>query len=143
MARRKDQAQFNMRLDKPLLKQLQNAAKDQDRSVNSEMVHRLEQSFTRDSIQDRLTENTDRLSALLNLALEWLTLAAKAPDKEDVYQDVYRQTAARILETARLRLMGQEQAKGAPGARARTILGQEPELPMARPGPHKSERGRQ
>ena len=141
MGRRKDQAQFNMRLDKPLLKQLQNAAKDQDRSVNSEMVHRLEQSFTRDSLQDRLAENTDRLSALLNMAQAWLTLAAKAPDKEDVYQNVYRETAARILETARL--MAQEQAKGAPGARARTILGQEPELPMARPGPHKSERGTQ
>jgi hypothetical protein len=136
MGRRKDQAQFNMRLDKPLLKQLQNAAKDQDRSVNSEMVHRLEQSFTQDSIQDRLTENTDRLSALLNMAQQWLTLAAKAPDK----QDIYRQTAARMLESARL--MGQEQAKGAPGARARTILGQEPELPMARPGPHKSEERR-
>jgi hypothetical protein len=137
MGRRKDQAQFNMRLDKPLLKQLQNAAKDQDRSVNSEMVHRLEQSFTRDSIQDRLTENTDRLSALLNMAQAWLTLAPKAPDKEDVY----RETAARMLETARL--MGQEQAEGRPGARARPILGQEPELPMARPGPHKLEKGRQ
>jgi hypothetical protein len=45
MGRRKDQAQFNMRLSKPLLKRLQNAAKDQDRSLNSEMVHRLEHSF--------------------------------------------------------------------------------------------------
>jgi Arc-like DNA binding domain len=58
MGRRKDQAQFNMRLDRPLLKRLQNAAKDQDRSLNSEMVHRLEQSFV---------PSEDRIPGLRNL----------------------------------------------------------------------------
>jgi hypothetical protein len=56
MGRRKDQAQFNMRLSRPLLKQLQSAAKDQDRSLNSEMVHRLEQSFESGGQLTRLTE---------------------------------------------------------------------------------------
>jgi hypothetical protein len=78
MGRRKDQAQFNMRLDRQLLKRLQIAAKDQDRSVNSEMVHRLEQSFAQTVGQDQLaalTENVTKLSDLHEMARAWLDLA--------------------------------------------------------------------
>jgi hypothetical protein len=45
MGRRKDEAQFNMRLGRPLLRRLQSAAKAEHRSVNSEILHRLESTF--------------------------------------------------------------------------------------------------
>jgi Arc-like DNA binding domain len=46
MARRKtDMVQFKVRLREDLRKRLEIAAKNQDRSLNSEMVHRLEHSF--------------------------------------------------------------------------------------------------
>jgi hypothetical protein len=66
MGQRKDQAQFNMRLDRALLKQLQAAAKKEDRSVNSEMVHRLEESFSlRGKIEAELSFMSARIGQLI------------------------------------------------------------------------------
>jgi hypothetical protein len=55
-----------MRLDRALLKQLQAAAKKEDRSVNSEMVHRLEESFSlRGKIEAELSFMSARIGQLI------------------------------------------------------------------------------
>jgi hypothetical protein len=112
MGRRKDQAQFNMRLSKSLLKRLQIAAKDQDRSVNSEMVHRLEQSF-----QASATQLNAMAQAFLDLAAN--KVASEKLASETPYSQVPPPPSEVILE-ARLR------------ATRGTLPDDEPELPMPR-----------
>jgi hypothetical protein len=64
-----DIVQFKLRLREELRKRLEAAATAKDTSLNSEMVHRLEQSFVRDTTRDRLdaiNSIQDRLDALIN-----------------------------------------------------------------------------
>jgi len=115
MGRRKDQAQFNMRLSKSLLKRLQIAAKDQDRSVNSEMVHRLEQSF-----QASATHLNAMAQAFLDLAVN--KVASEKLASETPYSLVPPPPSEVILEA---RLRAAAMARG-------TLPDDEPELPMPR-----------
>ena len=80
MGRRKDQAQFNMRLDRTLLKRLQVAAKNQDRSLNSEMVHRLEQSFA----QGTVAQLNATARAFLDLAAQQLISEKRPAEASEV-----------------------------------------------------------
>jgi hypothetical protein len=98
MGRRKDQAQFNMRLSRPLLKQLQNAAKDQDRSLNSEMVHRLEHSF---ESGDQLTRLTEMVSQLLKMSQGWAALYSSERSLREGIAP--RRTVAEIMSDLALR----------------------------------------
>jgi hypothetical protein len=117
MGRRRDQAQFNMRLGRPLLKRLQNAARDQDRSVNSEMVYRLEQSFAQAT--SHVTDDARR-RALLEMADAWLALAANRLQSDDLLTGdlASRDPQARSL-------FGSPRTRNIPG-------NEEPELPIPR-----------
>jgi hypothetical protein len=133
MGRRKDDAQFNMRLGKPLLKRLQNAAKDQNRSVNSEMVRRVEQSFS----QSGADQINSAAQQFLDLAIEKL-MSSDDPDSELRW---FRpgEEAAEVLSQELYRKAGREYLAGriAEGDRLRLMAlalcpHQEPELPMTK-----------
>ena len=65
MAKRKktDIVQFKLRIREGLRGRLESAAKNQERSLNSEIVARLEESFRRSELAS-LTENVRELSSL-------------------------------------------------------------------------------
>jgi hypothetical protein len=134
-----------LRLRESLRKQLQDAARVKDVSLNSEIVERLEESFTRASIQDEfdkyrvsiqseLRKLSDRLGGeirrrdplLMQMAEQWLNLAAQQADKE------------KAASMSRLLRMAMEQSSQTrPDQEPELPMPQEPELPMPRP------RGRQ
>jgi hypothetical protein len=80
MAKRKktDIVQLKVRLREALRGQLESAAKNQERSLNSEIVARLEESFRRAELAS-LAENINRLSALHEQARTWLAPASGKP----------------------------------------------------------------
>jgi len=96
MARRKEDAQFNLRLSRPLLKQLQTAANTNRRSLNSEMLLRLEITL-RPAVQRMLDTYLD-LANLKRMAETWERLATKYPDHERAEQWIKRAELARELE---------------------------------------------
>src|SRR6516164_185024 len=82
MGRRKDDAQFNVRLSRPLLKRLQNAAKDQNRSVNAEIVHRVGLSFSPGGL-DQIGGVTQ---AFLDHAVDTLMSSDNPPCELDLFR---------------------------------------------------------
>jgi hypothetical protein len=76
MAKRKktDTVQFNVRLREELRKRLEVSARAEKRSLNSEIVARLAQSFDQSGGQDQLTRLTEMVSVLLKLARGWSAL---------------------------------------------------------------------
>jgi hypothetical protein len=103
MAKRKktDIVQFKLRIREGLRGRLESAAKNQERSLNSEIVARLEESFRRSELAS-LTENVDRLSAL------------------------YERTQGLFLMGVPPVLRAEMEAR----EKARALPDQEPELPM-------------
>jgi hypothetical protein len=95
MGRRPDDAQFNLRLSRPLLKQLQTAAKTSRRSLNSEMLLRLEITF-RPAIQRMLDAYLD-VAKLEQMAETWERLAANTSDKERAERAIKQAELAREL----------------------------------------------
>jgi hypothetical protein len=104
-----DIVQFKLRIREGLRGRLESAAKNQERSLNSEIVARLEESFRRSEVAS-LTENVDRLSAL-----------------HERTQALFRSP---LVEWVARRLEADKEA----GEKARALPDQEPELPM----PHES-----
>jgi predicted transcriptional regulator len=103
MAKRKrtDIVKLQLRIREGLRGRLESAAKNQERSLNSEIVARLEESFRRSELAS-LTENVDRLSAL------------------------HERTRALFASTA----LGEWVARMEAQQKARALADQEPELPM-------------
>jgi hypothetical protein len=96
MGRRPEDAQFNLRLGRPLLKQLQAAAKANRRSLNSELLLRLEITL-RPAVQRMLDTYLD-LANVKRMAETWERLAAKYPDHARAEQWKKRAELARELE---------------------------------------------
>jgi hypothetical protein len=95
MGRRKDDAQFNLRLSRPLLKQLQTAANTNRRSLNSEMLLRLEITL-RPAVQKMLDTYLD-VANLKRMAETWERLAVKTSNKEQAEKLIKRAELAREL----------------------------------------------
>jgi Arc-like DNA binding domain len=112
MAKRKrtDIVKLQLRIREGLRGRLESAAKNQERSLNSEIVARLEESFRRSELAS-LTENVDRLSAVYEGARALLARVSSSPA---LGEWVIREREAR--------------------QKARALPDQEPELPM----PHES-----
>ena len=135
-----------LRLRESLRKQLQDAARVKDVSLNSEIVERLEESFTRASIQDEfdkyrvsiqseLRKLSDRLGGeirrrdpvLMRMAEQWLNLAAQQADQEKAAS--MSRTAERLL-----RMAMEQSSQTRPDQEPELPMPQEPELPMPPPG---------
>jgi hypothetical protein len=95
MGRRPDDAQFNLRLGRPLLKQLQTAAKTNRRSLNSEMLLRLEITL-RPAVQKMLDTYLD-VANLKRMAETWERLAANTSNKAQAEKLIKRAELAREL----------------------------------------------
>ena len=150
MARRKEDAQFNVRLSKPLLKRLQSAARDSNRSVNSEIVYRIGLSFSPGGLdqvggvtQAVLDHAVDTLMSSDNPGSElslfrrsdigrWLAKVLS----EELYKRAGRAyVESKIAEGDRIRRLASEAAST---SRASPQSDQEPELPTPRhKGPSK------
>ena len=104
-----DIVQFKLRIREGLRGRLESAAKNQERSLNSEIVARLEESFRRGELAS-LTENVDRLSAL------------------------HERTQALFASPALGEWVARKLAEREAQQKARALPDQEPELPM----PHES-----
>jgi hypothetical protein len=115
MAKRKktDIVQFKLRIREGLRGRLESAAKNQERSLNSEIVTRLEESFRRSELAS-LTENVDRLSALHERTQAFFARVSSSP--------------------APRKWIGEMEAEMEARQKARALPDQEPELPM----PHES-----
>ena len=115
MAKRKrtDIVKLQLRIREGLRGRLESAAKNQERSLNSEIVARLEESFRRSELAS-LTENVDRLSALHERSQAWLARVSSSPALAEWYAQTKAEMEAR--------------------QKARALPDQEPELPM----PHES-----
>jgi len=111
MAKRKrtDVVKLQLRIREGLRGRLESAAKNQERSLNSEIVARLEESFRRGELAS-LTENVDRLSAL------------------------HERTQALFASPALVEWVARHLAEREAQQKARALPDQEPELPM----PHES-----
>jgi len=80
MAKRKrtDVVKLQLRLRESLRKQLEDAARVKDVSLNSEMVSRLEESFTRASMQNELNKMREKLTeAFTEVAYRTAVLSAR------------------------------------------------------------------
>jgi hypothetical protein len=95
MGRRPDDAQFNLRLSRPLLKRLQTAAKTNRRSLNSEMLLRLEITF-RPAVQRMLDTYLD-VATLERMAETWERSAANTSNKAQAEMYIKRAELAREL----------------------------------------------
>jgi hypothetical protein len=87
MAKRKrtDVVKLQLRIRESLRKQLEDAARVKDVSLNSEMVSRLEESFTRANMQDELNkmrENPER--TFKEVAYQSALLSARKIESESV-----------------------------------------------------------
>ena len=111
MAKRKrtDIVKLQLRIREGLRGRLESAAKNQERSLNSEIVARLEESFRRSELAS-LTETVDRLSAL------------------------HERTQALFASPALGEWVARHLAEREAQQKARALPDQEPELPM----PHES-----
>jgi FKBP-type peptidyl-prolyl cis-trans isomerase (trigger factor) len=108
-----DFVQFKIRLRESLRKQLEDAARAKDVSINSEIISRLEESFSIDSVQDAIKGELRRLSdrfdkeierrgrgslSLLQMAQAWMKLAAQQADKEKA--ESMSRTAQQLIKMA-------------------------------------------
>jgi hypothetical protein len=108
MAKRKktEIVQFKVRLREALRQQLESAAKAQERSLNSEIVTRLEQSIaqaSQDQFKSEIVGHLEQVQAsqylLIQMAEAWLNLAEQQGDR--VRAESMSKNAARLLEMAK------------------------------------------
>src|SRR5215467_12532735 len=86
MAKRKrtDVVKLQLRIRESLRKQLEDAARVKDVSLNSEMVSRLEESFTRASMQDEFNKMREKLmEAFREFAVETTVLSERKIKSEE------------------------------------------------------------